>query len=148
MNDIYLEILHDIRREPQKFLRTVSFDETAALLTGIDHVSRGKFLEGFQEWITIQSRGKFSNFFWGVSSLYITFPDFQGESRQTPPPDEDRARNGLLDQVEQFLRDRKAEGINSLREMCQAVTNTWAEEHKDEIFAGCVWREKQTDDEL
>ena len=143
MNDRLLEILHDICRNPLKYMRVGSFDETASLLVGMDYASEHQWLDGFQEWITIQLKGDYSNKFWAISSLYVTFPESQGNPAFVPP-DEDRARNGLLDQVEQFLSDRKTEGLDALRKKYQAVRNEWDEWYENEFLADL--EEEQEDD--
>lgn len=143
MNDKILAVLRGLRENPLKYTRTGSFDETAVLLCGLDHATGKQGLEGFQEWVTIQLKGDYSNTFWAFSSLYVTFPESRGNPSFVPP-DEDRARNGLLDQVEQFLTDRKTEGLDALRKKCQAAQDEWAERYQDEIFADL--EEEQEDD--
>lgn len=143
MNNKILTILRSLRENLLKYTRTGSFDETAALLCGLDHATRNQGLEGFQEWITIQLKGDYSNTFWAISSLYVTFPESQGNPAFVPP-DEDRARNGLLDQVEQFLSDRKTEGLDALRKKYQAVRNEWDEWYENEFLADL--EEEQEDD--
>ena len=85
MNDKILAILRGLRENPLKYTRTGSFDETAALLCGLDHATGNQALEGFQEWMTIQLKGDYSNTFWAISSLYVTFPESQGNPAFVPP---------------------------------------------------------------
>ncbi|MDO4576301.1 MAG: hypothetical protein Q4D98_13930 [Planctomycetia bacterium] len=147
MNADFLEILHDIRENPLKYMRAATFDETVAILSGINHATQKQWLDGFQEWITIQLEGGYSNTFWGITSLYVTFPEFPRGYPALSPPNEELARNGLLAQVEQFLWERKSEGLDSLRKRCRVARNEWAERHEDEIFAGCEWVDTEPEQE-
>ncbi|MDO4576302.1 MAG: hypothetical protein Q4D98_13935 [Planctomycetia bacterium] len=102
-----LEDIRHIRHQPNMWMRRGTFDDTCALIHGMDIGTNGRLLDGFQQWLAKQLNLSCDDIPWWNLSLMVTFQDEKFVPSNVLIPDESQARTALIDQVEKFLLERK-----------------------------------------
>ncbi len=108
----------------------------------MDTITQNKWLEGMGKWISLQLRGKFSNIFWGVSALYLIFPNeklYLLPAPTFPVPDNEKGRNKILTLVEKFLDTEKRDKIDEHNEYNESeiIENLRHIRRRPEMWARC-----------
>lgn len=66
--------LDALKNRPAMLVPTVTYDTVCAFILGINSVTRGSFLTGFQEWVVLEL-GYGSGLFWTELILRLAFPE-------------------------------------------------------------------------
>jgi hypothetical protein len=80
-----------------------SFGQTTAFVSGMNHALNADFLAGFREWLIVRAN-KGANLGWEALARLIALPD--SDAWELSPEDNERARNGFLDLLSEFLAIR------------------------------------------
>lgn len=102
-----LEDLRHIRSRPKMWMRRGTFNDTCALIHGMDLGTDGQLLAGFRDWLGKRLGTPHEELPWWDLSLMLTFPEERFSSPVAPIPDDEKARTELINQIEAFLMNRE-----------------------------------------
>jgi len=129
MNDEnIIEVLKDIKKHPGcYFVGGRSFLLTAAFLSG--YFTGRVDIGNFREWLVLKSDYRYNNAWWTQLVLLLAFPGKYVEYNLIP--DEDIARNCLLDMTIEYLVERENRGENLIHQDYCELQKRCQEKYRD-----------------